>query len=111
MSGKNHKMVDGRLLQMDKRFSALKEKQKTKIAEWCYEAYKSSYLKSGKVPGKTEDEMILSYVFDKIDESQIWIPAGEIYRYYRGRKAKLQKRLQKELQKQNEYNESNNDSI
>ena len=26
MSRKNHKMVDGRLLQMDKKFSALKEK-------------------------------------------------------------------------------------
>ena len=29
MSRKNHKMVEGRLLQMDKKFSALKEKQKT----------------------------------------------------------------------------------
>ena len=34
MSRKNHKMVEGKLLQMDKKFSALKESQKTKIAEW-----------------------------------------------------------------------------
>lgn len=31
MSRKNHKMVEGRLLQMDKKFSALKEKQKKKL--------------------------------------------------------------------------------
>ena len=36
-----HKMVDGRLLQMDKSFGQLKQKQREKIAEWMYQAYKS----------------------------------------------------------------------
>ena len=31
-----HKMVDGRLLQMDKSFGQLKQKQREKIAEWMY---------------------------------------------------------------------------
>lgn len=97
MSQKNHKMVDGRLLQTDKKFSALKEKQKTKIAEWIYEAYRKCYVESGKIPTKKNDSEIISYVFAKIDEAQIWIPDGEIYAYYQKRKGKLQKRLEKEF--------------
>ena len=100
MSRKNHQMIDGRLLQMDKRFSALKEKQKAKIAEWFYEAYSKCYVDFGKIPGKQEDDIILGYVFQKIDEAQIWIPDGEIYAYYHKRKGKLQIRLEKEFSKE-----------
>lgn len=97
MSRKNHKMVEGKLLQMDKKFSALKESQKTKIAEWFYEAYRKCYIEFGKIPNKRENEKILEYVFHKIDEARIWIPDGELYAYYNRRKRKLQKRLEKEL--------------
>ena len=97
MSRKNHKMVEGRLLQMDKKFSALKEKQKTKIAEWFYEAYRKCYMESDKIPGKRDNEKILEYVFHKIDEAGIWISDGEIYAYYNSRKGRLQKRLKKEF--------------
>ena len=72
MSAKNHKKVDGRLLQMNKKFSALKEKQKTKIAEWFYEVYRKCYLDSGKIPGKKEETEIMSYVFDKVEEAVVW---------------------------------------
>ena len=97
MSRKNHKMVEGRLLQMDKKFSALKESQKTKIAEWFYEAYRKAYIECGKIPSKRENAMILQYVFQKIDEAGIWIPNREVYAYYNRRKSKLQKRLEKEF--------------
>ena len=63
-------MVDGRLFQTDKKFSALKEKQKTKIAKWIYEAYRKCYAESGKIPTKKNDSEILSYVFAKIEEVQ-----------------------------------------
>lgn len=33
MSTKNHKLIGGRLLQTDKKFSALKERQKEKITQ------------------------------------------------------------------------------
>ena len=97
MSRKNHKMVEGRLLQMDKKFSALKESQKTKIAEWFYEAYRKAYIECGKIPSKRENAMILQYVFQKIDEAGIWIPNREVYAYYNRRKSRLQKRLEKEF--------------
>ena len=35
-----HKMVDGRLLQMNKNYGQLKQKQKEKISEWMYQAYR-----------------------------------------------------------------------
>lgn len=37
---KNHQIVNGKLLQMNKKFDQLKEHQRIKIAEWLYEAYK-----------------------------------------------------------------------
>lgn len=36
---KNHRKINGQLLQTNKKFSQLKEKQKLKINEWLYEAY------------------------------------------------------------------------
>ena len=39
-----HKMVDGRLLQMNKSFGQLKQKQREKIAEWMYQAYKKQVI-------------------------------------------------------------------
>lgn len=37
MSEKNHKMVDGKLLQTDKKYNALKMRQKEKIGTWLNE--------------------------------------------------------------------------
>ena len=37
---KIHKKIDGQLLQMNKKFSNLKMKQKDKITGWVYEEYK-----------------------------------------------------------------------
>ena len=45
MSRENHKMIDGKLIQMDKRYSQLKLKQKDKIAEWMYLETKAYYEK------------------------------------------------------------------
>ena len=97
MSRKNHVMTDRGLLQTDKKFSALKERQKMKIAEWMYEAYRKYYAESGKNPQKGKDSEVLSYVFQQIDDAGIWIPDGEIYQYYRSRKTKLLKHLKKEF--------------
>ena len=38
MSRKNHEMIDGKLLQTDKKYAQLKLKQKEKIAEWMFQA-------------------------------------------------------------------------
>ena len=44
-----HKMVDGRLLQINKSYGQLKQKQKEKISEWMYQAYAMAASFAGKV--------------------------------------------------------------
>lgn len=41
----NHKMVNGKLLQMNKPYSQLKQKQKEKIGNWMYEEFQSEIQK------------------------------------------------------------------
>ena len=58
---KNHEWVDGKLLQTNKKYSHLKQKQKERIYQWMYDAYKSVYKKSGKYP---DDKKV-----DSLDEA------------------------------------------
>ena len=97
---KNHIVVDGRLVQTNKRFSDLKEKQKTKISEWSYEIYRAFFLEHGRLPRKNEDRDLLLNLQRRIDEDEIWIPGGEVAHFYYRRKNKLLKRLEKEFPEQ-----------
>ena len=82
-----HKMVDGRLLQMNKSYGQLKQKQKEKISEWMYHAYRKQTLEN------LSDEEALQLVFDRIEEAKIWIPDHEILNRYRAKKNQFKKRL------------------
>ena len=93
---KIHKKIDGQLLQMNKKFSNLKVKQKDKITGWVYEEYKKYVTEHDKTPDSLADAQIVEAVLDKINEAQIWIPDAEIYDYYRRKKPQLQKRLDNE---------------
>lgn len=42
-----------------------------------YEAYRKCYLESEKIPDKQMENMILDYVFLKIDDAGIWIQMGK----------------------------------
>ena len=82
-----HKKVDGRLLQMNKSFRQLKQKQREKIADWMYQAYRRQTQE------KLSDEEALQLVFDKIDEAEIWIPDYEIVSRYQSKKKQFRNRL------------------
>lgn len=94
---KNHKYVDGRLLQTNKKFSALKVKQKEKIAHWVYDAYREQYKKTGRFPTKNDDSEIIDIVYQKIEMEGIWIPYSEVCDYYYRRKTKWNHKLTKEM--------------
>jgi hypothetical protein len=66
---KIHKVVDGQLLQMNKSFRELKQKQKDKIINWIYEEYKNYVSENGSVPGEQGDAHIMSAVLDKIAQA------------------------------------------
>lgn len=94
---RKHKMVDGRLLQMNKSFGQLKQKQREKIAEWMYQAYKRQ-VKEG-----LSEEAALKTVFDQIEEAKIWIPDYEIVNRYHAKKSHFRKRLSGENVPQHIY--------
>ena len=101
MSRKNHKMVDGRLLQMDKRYSNLKQSQKEKINIWINEEIRSFYKEQGILPRKPEQfQLVLDRLYQRIDEAGIWIPYGEIHkRFFGSRNGRIDKvygQIQKE---------------
>lgn len=85
-----HKMVDGKLLQMNKRYKDLKNRQKDKIAGWMYEAYKKQVNE-----GLSNDEAF-ALVMDKINEAQIWVPVYDVEQKYNSMKSRFKKRLEAE---------------
>lgn len=98
MSRKNHKMVDGRLLQTDKPFSQLKQAQKEKISEWLYQEYAKVYDATGLPPDSRRNDAILNAAYEKIEQAGIWIPFGEIRKYFYSRKTQYKKRYEKARQ-------------
>ena len=83
-----HIKVDGQLLQVNKKFKDLKQKQQSTIHGWLYEAYKKQ------VAQNLTDSEALSEVFEKIDEAGIWIPEHEVITAYRAKKTKYRKRME-----------------
>ena len=85
-----HMIVDGQLLQMNKSYSQLKQKQKDKIGNWMYSAYRKQ------VKEHLDDDEALQYVFERIDKDKIWIPDYEVRNRYNKKKAQFKNRLEKE---------------
>ena len=92
MSMKNHRIVNGQLLQTNKKFSHLYQDQKNRITEWIYEEYRNICVTHGRVPNKEDDVHIVSCVMERITDDKMWIPEGEITIYYRSKKHHLYER-------------------
>ena len=85
MSRKNYKMVDGKLLQTDKKYSNLKMKQKENINLWIGEEIRSYYKEHGKMPRKEQEfQTVIDKLYDRIEKAGIWVPYGEIYKRFFG---------------------------
>ena len=78
---KNHKWVNGSLLQTNKKWSALKQSQR----EWIYEVTRQEHTayieRHGRLPIKKRKEEVIDAVHEKLNEREIWIP----YHEFRGR--------------------------
>ncbi|MDO5300278.1 MAG: transposase [Clostridia bacterium] len=77
---KNHIRVDGRLLQTNKKWSHLKEKQKTWIMETARREYDRFVHERGKLPVHGSKQQLNEHVYELIEEKGIWVPYGEIKR-------------------------------
>ena len=101
MSRKNHKMVDGRLLQMDKRYSNLKQSQKEKIHIWLNEEIRAFYKEHGDLPRKPEQfQIVLDQLYQRIEAAGIWIPYGEIHKRFLGNRNNRIDKVYGQIQKE-----------
>ncbi|XCP87088.1 NUDIX domain-containing protein [Roseburia hominis] len=97
LSRKNHKIIDGQLLQTDKKYTHLKLKQKDKIAEWMYLETLAYYEKNYVFPDDKHLDEVVFKVYGRIEDADIWIPYGEVLRHYRKKRRDINKRVRKTL--------------
>ncbi|MEJ9227738.1 hypothetical protein [Priestia aryabhattai] len=79
---KNHVYQNGRLIQTNKKFSSLKQKQK----EWITNELRQRYIRAINYPHiklhPRKRDQILDEVYALIEEKEIWIPYGEVKKHY-----------------------------
>jgi hypothetical protein len=77
-AGKNHVRVNGTLLQTNKKWSHLKQKQR----DWIYEVVRTEYKKfieiNNRLPLKADKMELIADIEAKIDERGIWLPSYEL---------------------------------
>ncbi|MEH7459811.1 transposase [Bacillus sp. JJ1127] len=91
---KNHIKANGRLLQSNKKWSHLKQKQREDISNWLREAYITKVATYNRRLKPAEHEDVLEQVLAKIHEREIWIPEYEVVRYYKGKINKWYNKIQ-----------------
>ncbi|MCM3729955.1 hypothetical protein M3226_31030 [Neobacillus cucumis] len=80
---KNHIKVNGKLLQSNKHFSQLKNKQKEWIAVELYKLYHNK-MKERQTTSKLLPEhcdIVISSLYKLIQNREIWISYGEVEKY------------------------------
>ena len=90
---KNHVKVNGHLVQTNKRYSQLKQRQKEKIINWLYQGTKKYVAEHATYPSGTEIYDVVDPVYHNIQDAGIWIPYGEILKLYRTKLYKIRKKL------------------
>ncbi|AFQ13257.1 hypothetical protein BCK_27238 (plasmid) [Bacillus cereus FRI-35] len=83
---KNHtRDSKGQLLQTNKKWSHLKQKQCETISNWLRETYIEKIKVHNRRLKPREHEDVLSQVLFKIREHEIWITEYEVEKYYKGK--------------------------
>ena len=70
---KNHKIIGGRRLQTNKKWSQLKQSQQDWISRITYEEHAAYVEAHGKLPMKKNKQAVIDKVVDRIRERSIWI--------------------------------------
>lgn len=91
---KNHEYRNGRIIQTNKKFSHLKQKQKEWISNLLREKYQAAIKDSGKKPSKQEKARLLQEVYNEIEEREIWLPYHELKRYFDSKLDSYKKNIQ-----------------
>jgi len=74
---KNHEWRDGSLIQTNKKWSALKESQRTWIYEVTAKEHAAYVTEHGSLPMKKRKDEVIERVYAQVEERGIWIPYGQ----------------------------------
>ena len=77
---KNHMRINGQLLQTNKKWSHLKEKQKNWIMETARQEYDRFVRERGKLPVHGSKQQLIERIYEVIEAKGVWIPYGEVKR-------------------------------
>ena len=101
------------MINLNKRFSDLKEKQKAKIAEWLYIETYRFYKGHDHMPYHSEKQAVLDTVYAMIEKAGIWIPYAEVEIYYRSKISRYRSRVLRDIENNVSYplQENRNDPI
>lgn len=77
---KNHMRINGQLLQTNKKWSHLKEKQKAWIMETARQEYDCFVRERGKLPVHGSKQQLIERIYEVIEAKGVWIPYGEVKR-------------------------------
>lgn len=102
---KNHIKLNGKLLQTNKKWSHLRQKQKDYISNWLRREYIQFVKTHYRKPRKYEHDEILYEVMYQIQEREIWIPYDEVKKYYVSKIGKWFRKVEGEWEMQIENNE------
>ena len=91
------------MINLNKRFSDLKEKQKAKIAEWLYIETYRFYKEHDRMPYHSEKQAVLDTVYAMIEEAGIWIPYN-----YRSKISRYRSRVLRDIENNVSYSVQEN---
>lgn len=93
-----HIRVNGKLLQLNKTYQDLKQKQKEKIAHWMYEETMAYRDRTGRFPSEDplEEEAVIEAVCQRIEAADIWIPDDEVAERYHVKREDIIRRIEKD---------------
>ncbi|USK72228.1 hypothetical protein [Peribacillus asahii] len=93
---KNHEYRNGKLIQTNKKFLQLKQKQKEWINSLLKNKYKAVFIENGKRPSKQVRESILQEVYGAVEEKEMWIPYYEVERFFYSKIFDYESKIRKE---------------
>lgn len=106
---KDHMKINGKLLQINKRFSQLKSNQKDWIATELYKLYHDKMKErctTRKLPPVHRD-MVISSLYEQIQNKEIWIPYSEVKKYTVSKTTKIVKSFIKQFPELSDEVEAN----
>ncbi|MED1560121.1 transposase [Bacillus paramycoides] len=95
---KNHVIVNDQILQINKKWSHLKQNQKDLIAGWLRVEYQQFIKAHLRKPKRYEEEYIIDSVMEQINNHNIWIPYQEVKTYFTNKNGKWYRKLENEFE-------------